>query len=119
MAKGKVHIDLLDGSDKKMTFSKPSGLSDWVRADGYAAASIRATTDCVLATGLPSPLEVESLRRRFPRDFTIIEGGRNSAGDRPKNSKKSPAEKVGVRKDQVMVRTLGGGVYEDKKKKSR
>lgn len=55
--------------------------SEWLDfCDGSTNnTKIRAMTKCILATGLSIPYELQALRRRFPRDFEIVECDRKRA----------------------------------------
>jgi hemoglobin-like flavoprotein len=76
---------LLDATlpeESKKPLPEPGDLSDWLSPDGVAGVSIRATTNCIIDSGLASALEIEGLRRRFPQDMDMLEAERNSILER-------------------------------------
>jgi hypothetical protein len=75
-------VDATLPAEARLSFPKPFELSDWLLANGTAGVSIRATSECIVASGLPSPLEIEVLQRRFPNDFEILEHQRTAASER-------------------------------------
>jgi len=46
--------------------------TDWLASDGKGAVSIRATSPCVLLTGLSSPRDIQKLERGYKVDFKLL-----------------------------------------------